>query len=301
MKYLLIKIKKLQLLVSRKTRRFIFFINVFPLKLYNKTLFLHLLTGVAIPTIPKRLSWRDIDARSTKDYYEVFIDKEIYFLPKEYGSIKSVKQVFQRVLNEQLLGSPHRYLQGIEIQKNWVIYDLGACEGYQAKQWLKSCSKVVMFEPIKSFANSIRKTYSKELANGKAILIEKGVSDKHNEIKYNDSNIVVDSLDNIVQKENIPMPDYIKVDIEGEELRFLKGANKVLQRCKILEIATYHRPNDYINIPQYLSRFNGKGSFVEGRPMIWNGNGKLEKNPFKIHKPIIRKCLYRFVFDNYKK
>ena len=55
-------------------------------------------------------------------------------------------------------------------------------------------------------------------------------------IENNKIEIIVDSLDNIIQKHNLPYPDYLKVDIDGSEYAFLLGANETLKRAKSMVI-----------------------------------------------------------------
>jgi FkbM family methyltransferase len=59
------------------------------------------------------------------------------------------------------------------------------------------------------------------------------------------------ALDNIVEAEE--KITFIKMDIEGAELEALKGSEKTIRRCKPkLAISIYHKPLDYIDIPQYI-------------------------------------------------
>jgi len=51
--------------------------------------------------------------------------------------------------------------------------------------------------------------------------------------------IEIDSLDNIMQKEKMPYPDFIKIDIEGFEIDVLKGMSITLDR---------HKPDLFIEI-----------------------------------------------------
>ena len=42
------------------------------------------------------------------------------------------------------------------------------------------------------------------------------------------------TLDTLVEKHDLPYPDFIKIDCQGSEYHILKGASKVLDRCKYL-------------------------------------------------------------------
>jgi FkbM family methyltransferase len=54
----------------------------------------------------------------------------------------------------------------------------------------------------------------------------------------------VDTLDNIIEEHNLPTPDHIKIDIDGSEYAFLKGANKSLSSAKSIIIELYEY-NEY--------------------------------------------------------
>ena len=42
------------------------------------------------------------------------------------------------------------------------------------------------------------------------------------------------TLDTLVKRNNLPYPDFIKIDSQGSEYHILKGAQEVLKRCKYL-------------------------------------------------------------------
>jgi FkbM family methyltransferase len=56
---------------------------------------------------------------------------------------------------------------------------------------------------------------------------------------FNDNMYIVKktrSLDSIVKERNFPLPDLIKIDVQGAELDVLKGAEETLSKCKFLII-----------------------------------------------------------------
>lgn len=78
--------------------------------------------------------------------------------------------------------------------------------------------------------------------------------------------VMVITLDEYVEKNDLDV-GLIKVDIEGYEQEFLKGAEKTIKKCKpIMLISIYHNADDFFNI----------------KPLIesWGLDYK-----FKIHKP----------------
>lgn len=72
----------------------------------------------------------------------------------------------------------------------------------------------------------------------------------------NDGNISikVDTIDHIVKDNRV---DFIKMDIEGAELNALKGAQKSIKRDHpILAICAYHKRDDLMLLPEYISDFD---------------------------------------------
>ena len=55
--------------------------------------------------------------------------------------------------------------------------------------------------------------------------------------------VEVNSIDEVIEEYNLPYPNYLKIDIDGSEYAFVKGASKVLSYCTslIIEIDVYHR------------------------------------------------------------
>ena len=61
------------------------------------------------------------------------------------------------------------------------------------------------------------------------------------------------SIDDFVKGERLPRVDFIKMDIEGSELKALQGAEQTLRAFSpTLAIAIYHNDDDLIAIPSYL-------------------------------------------------
>jgi FkbM family methyltransferase len=69
-----------------------------------------------------------------------------------------------------------------------------------------------------------------------------------------DGNVIVAcrTLDEMFEREPIT---YVKMDIEGEELHALRGARRLVSRCRpVLAVCLYHEPDHLWSIPQYLQR-----------------------------------------------
>lgn len=61
------------------------------------------------------------------------------------------------------------------------------------------------------------------------------------------------SIDDLVSQQELPRLDFIKLDIEGAELRALQGAASSLARFRPkLAISVYHQLQDFFEIPEFL-------------------------------------------------
>lgn len=133
------------------------------------------------------------------------------------------------------------------IDKEDTFYDIGANIG------LYSCligsflddGEVVAFEPMdknygrlqenlnlnKIHATTFRKALSNEIKN---VSFGKGKNQpgegQAKIISGSEDNIIeTETLDNIIKHDDLPFPDIMKIDVEGEELNVLNGAKKIIE------------------------------------------------------------------------
>jgi FkbM family methyltransferase len=65
------------------------------------------------------------------------------------------------------------------------------------------------------------------------------------------------SIDDLVKAAEIARVDYIKMDIEGSELKALQGAEKTIRTFRPkLAISLYHKEDDFVVIPSYLDKLS---------------------------------------------
>lgn len=173
-----------------------------------------------------------------------------------------------------------------DLKKKDVFYDIGSSVGLIS---VSSASvleegKVVSFEPdpentarlkknfsINGLSNYIVKPIAVGESKGKLQLFTQGSNGYSPSLKpvngiKNFIEVEVNSIDNLIEQNEIPLPDVIKIDIEGAEFIALKGMEKLLSserkpRLIFLEIHTKFLPAfdcSVDDIYDYLTRFNYK-------------------------------------------
>lgn len=153
-----------------------------------------------------------------------------------------------------------------------VVLDCGAAFGDISLQFAEAVGPgglVLCFEPYHLFL----RVYAANLAlnpglAGRIRLVERGVWDRDDEtlsfIEGGGGSCIDESggasfkirtttLDTAVAQAGLERVDFVKMDIEGAELRALKGAEGLLRRFRPrLAICVYHYPQDFHEIPAWL-------------------------------------------------
>jgi len=110
--------------------------------------------------------------------------------------------------------------------------------------------------------------------------------------------ITTTTLNELVSKNNLPLPDLIKIDTQGAEIDILLGADKVLENCKLLYLEcpifeNFNKNNlnilDYIKcakelgfIPQDINQIHHYGGFLVQLDILFikkELHQKLDSNP----------------------
>jgi FkbM family methyltransferase len=151
-----------------------------------------------------------------------------------------------------------------------IVLDCGGNVGTFTRTALRHGAQlVVAFEPAPENIEVYRRNFKDEIAAGKVILIPKGVWDKEDVLllKRDPHNNAADSfvllkdgssavqaplttIDHAVAELKLDRVDYMKLDIEGAEIRALHGAQETLRRFHPrMSIAAEHYPTDGRDIP----------------------------------------------------
>jgi FkbM family methyltransferase len=147
---------------------------------------------------------------------------------------------------------------------NAVLYDLGACEGRFSIYASRKALKVFSFEPNKDNFEILQKNIQLNDLTEEITTFNSGVGEaskkailqigqpwpgghqkevKHDEVREDlnfsfvgSEEIDIVSLDSIIEEKKLPIPDALKIDIDGSEVPFLKGAQKTLRQPQLKQI-----------------------------------------------------------------
>jgi FkbM family methyltransferase len=198
--------------------------------------------------------------------FKIYADTNI--LCEHIGNTKFIvdqnppKSNFKRLLdlsNQRMLPKQHvDYLFNMEAKPK-VIYDIGACVLHWTREAVNvwSNSKFFAFEAMPE-SEDIFKHYNVPYSigvlgneDGKEVTFHQNLEHPGgNSIYEENSNLVTNqptretktytmrTLDSVVKEKGFPLPDLIKMDVQGAELSILKGAKDTLKNCKdlILEL-----------------------------------------------------------------
>ncbi|MFK8057964.1 MAG: FkbM family methyltransferase [Saprospiraceae bacterium] len=207
----------------------------------------------------------------------VFLDgKRLYF--KRNSSTRGIKRNYSRLLAEQDLESPHRYLtDDFDIGQNAILVDVGAAEGNLPLSVIEKVSKVYLFETDPAWIEALEATFAPW--KDKVEIVNKFVSNT------NDASNV--SLDEFFGDK--PVFDVLKVDAEGAEADILEGSKAILATKHPMKLALccYHKPHDDVEFTATLSAVDFSISFADGY-MIFT-------DPATFFPPYLRRGVLRAV------
>lgn len=192
------------------------------------------------------------------------------------------KETFNKIIRYRLTGDPS-HMENFSVRlkdqyfepflgdlKECVFVDCGGFDGDTSDELIQrypSYSEIYFFEPSK-----INLELAKKRLKGKRGIrfVDLGISDSEGELFFDPSagsassvkisgpeKIKVTTLDNHISSK----VSFIKMDLEGMELKALRGAKRHIKNDKpILAIAAYHTISDFWQIPEYVLSINAEYS-----------------------------------------
>lgn len=235
-------------------------------------------------------------------YKHNIFDQKNLFTPEEWGEQKICnteasklskqlkKYKFKHFSVESFYGlSGLRWLPGDKKEKikNGIFFDIGAFDGDSALAFSLNFNarEIYAFEP--EHYNHKRLTQNSRILGDDIIkAIRFGISDKSSQAKVTNKGamskiskdvgsqtIQITSIDEYVTEHNIENIDVIKMDIEGEEQKAIKGAKESIQGFKpTLAISIYHNAPDFFEIKPKLKELVPEYKFkiVKANPFSLN-------------------------------
>ncbi len=201
---------------------------------------------------------KDIYCSTDNKSWKIFTNTPLYFIVKDVN----------------------RYEHFYKVSKGDLVIDAGANEGILTLIYSKkvtSSGKVFAFEPDKINIKTFCYNLSLNRKTSNISLLEKGLWNKTDTIDFYEAGTVgssvfyqdeksvkkfisVISIDDFVASEKINKLDFIKMDIEGAEIKALEGArNTIISLKPHFTIASYHIVDNevtYKKVEEFFSEMN---------------------------------------------
>lgn len=217
------------------------------------------------------IAYDDFMANYSGEY--IFISSRIYYKEMykkilasgiDEDKIVNVGQILDRLASEQYFD-----LEYLEHAKGKEVFvDVGSFDGMTSvyfDKWSYGDSFVYAFEPDEQNQKKCQDNLENNHIQHK--IVPKGAWDEETTLKFcaaangtssmnevGNQSVDVDAIDHVLGDEPVT---FIKMDIEGSELRALKGARNVITKNKPkLAISIYHKPEDIWELPQIILEYN---------------------------------------------
>lgn len=167
--------------------------------------------------------------------------------------------------------NPHSYLKGqVTIESGDVVIDAGASEGFFVRLALEArCGHVYAFEPFGALFQGLSRTFH---GDGRVSVVPCGLSDVEGRGRISscagsagearietdeEGETVLTTLDAFVRERGLSRVDFIKMDIEGSEIKAIEGSRTVLRQfAPKLAIAVYHEYETAERLRELIRRIN---------------------------------------------
>lgn len=178
------------------------------------------------------------------------------------GRLKGSKWIVGSCANNGCWLGTYEYEQRVAFERlispGAVVYDVGAHVGFYtllASRLAEPGGKVIAFEPLPRNLHFLREHLRLNQVSNVRV-IELALADRDDEVSFaegeNSFNARISdegklrvrtaALDDLISRENLPAPDFIKMDIEGAETMALQGARQILDKYHPVIFLTTHGP-----------------------------------------------------------
>ncbi len=225
----------------------------------------------------KQEQWDEVFYDAKAQLHYIFFEGKRMYLKRDFHGIeeRDGKKYVRNMYEEQDINSPHRYEEkNVIVGQGDILIDAGACEGNFSLHHIDKVSKVYMIECDKGWMEALRYTFGPY--KDKVVFCEKFLSNTDSENTAR--------LDTLVKE---PV-DFIKMDIEGEEIRALEGGRGLLSNSGHMKcaICAYHRHGDEEKIKEMLGGMGFETSISKGY-MLFLYSDDVLKEP-ELRRGIIR-------------
>jgi FkbM family methyltransferase len=166
------------------------------------------------------------------------------------------------------------------VSPGFICYDLGASIGYLSLLMARKAKLVFAFEPAPHAAAEIRK-HAASNGLGNISIVPSPVSDGVRTVRFSlNTNafgsriaeahskrptvaLTTITLDDFVKTN--PSPDFVKIDVEDEEARVLRGARSILGERKATICCELHSEKSAREVQEILSEYGYKLTDLHGR------------------------------------
>jgi FkbM family methyltransferase len=179
-----------------------------------------------------------------------------YFTPlgKFWAPVTDRKPLADTTL--EILSGVYQYGK-VVIRPGDVVFDMGCNLGTFTRLALdRGAGRVIAFEPQPHHQWCIRKTFAKEIAEGRVTLVEQPLWSEKKIVHFAGTSLVghiadegipmeTVTLDEVVARLGLKKVDFLKADIEGAERHALLGGGDTIKRCRPrVAFCVYHYPDD---------------------------------------------------------
>lgn len=191
------------------------------------------------------------------------------------------------------------------VQPGDTVLDCGANVGVFVREALNAgATKIIAIEPAPENIEVLKRNFAPEIGQGRVIVYPKGVWDKDDFLSMNidHGNSAADSfvlhpehsmattekmplttIDKLVAELKLDRVDFIKMDIEGAEVKALTGGKGTIERHHPrIAVSVYHEPGHPVEVPRAI-RAAWSGYRMECGPCALQDNSFIRPDVLWFH------------------